>query len=88
MGRGYSYDKSPFSGPARNGSAATGALLSINVVSGTVGSVNSSVFAATLTRLIGDSVFLLKSLDGSSSGVWSPMGAAMPVWRLTGASAE
>jgi hypothetical protein len=66
----------------------TGKLLSIDVGSRTVGSVDSSIAAATLTRMIGDSVFLLKSQDGSSSGIWSPRGAVMPVWRLTGASAE
>lgn len=72
--------------------AATGQLVSIGVTSGAVGSVASSVAAATLTRLAGDSVFLLTSKDGTAAGVFAPLAVAASVnaavWRLTGVSVE
>jgi hypothetical protein len=67
---------------------AAAKLLSINLDSGAVGTVDSSITAATLTRLAGDSVFLLTSADGASSGIWWPAGASGSVWRLTEPSAE
>ena len=65
---------------------ATGRLFSINIASGSVAIAPSSVDAASLTRLAGDSVFLLASHDGSSAGLFSSANTA--VWRLKGAGSE
>lgn len=66
---------------------AGGKLLAIDPGSGAVTSSDSPIPAGSITRLAGDSVFLLVSPDGSSAGIWAPS-ANSAVWKLTGASAE
>ena len=68
----------------------TGRMFRIDVGSGAVTSMDSSVAAATLMRLAGDSAFLLISQDGASAGVLSSTGegGSAMVWKLTGASVE
>lgn len=68
----------------------TGRMFHIDVASGAVTSMDSSVDAATLIRLAGDSAFLLVSRDGASAGLLSSAGegGSATVWKLTGASVE
>ena len=61
-----------------------GKLFSIDVTSGAVAAMDSSITAAALTHLAGDSVFLLTSEDGASTGVWSPALMTGSIWKLTG----
>lgn len=69
---------------------AAGRMFRIDAGSGAVTSMDSSVAAATLIRLAGDSAFLLISQDGASTGLLSSTGdgGSATVWKLTGASVE
>ena len=66
----------------------SGKLLGIDLTSGAITTVESSFAAASVTRLAGDSVFLLTSAGGDAAGIWAPSASNATVWQLTGASIE
>lgn len=64
----------------------SGSLLSIDLNSGATAVTDPSFPPAKLTRLSGQSVYLVTSQDNGSSGVWTPAVANARLWRLPGGS--
>lgn len=66
---------------------SSGKLFSIDLGSGAVDGVDSSVQASALVRLA-PGVLLLGSADGTSLGIWTPQSTNRGVWRIAGANSQ